>query len=349
MSDDVDRLQEVRIPYGERIVQFSLSVFFFFNGPFNDQQIRQTYIAKFISANRIRFIFENQRRIIRLVEPCDVVSRFRDIVRHQSGTVNHTSVNDTHLRRRYIYRLFSVQFDDNKITNLRYAFEECNDKAATTSFVCMSSRGEKVCSELKSMGFNALNVSWDGTLSQSKNTAKILPSLDTLLQKSHTTESCSFVCSEKKNTSSESNYMLLKYSMNCRVAVFSVFTCLRTKRFLNIISNRHGVNGKRKTNVFSGSQQMDDVIAKFFPDSIDELYLLNDKLTTDEPVFVEVPTRSPRYSEQKSTTPVFVIPGFKPKLVETFYRRFFYPVFEARLPQNIGSVDALSEVLVNVS
>jgi len=94
---------------------------------------------------------------------------------------------------------------------------------------------------------------------------------------------------------------------------------------------------------------MDNVIAKFFPESVDELYLLNDKLTTEEAAFVEVPTRSPRYSQQKSMTPVFVIPGFKPKLVETFYRQFFYPVFEARLPENIGSVDAVSEVLVNVS
>jgi len=102
---------------------------------------------------------------------------------------------------------------------------------------------------------------------------------------------------------------------------------------------RNGVSGSRLTT--------DEVIADFFPETADELRVLNDRLTT-EAAFVEVATRSPRYSQQKSTTPVFVIAGFKPKLVDAFYGQFIYPVFEARLPDDVGSVDALSEVLVNV-
>lgn len=89
-------------------------------------------------------------------------------------------------------------------------------------------------------------------------------------------------------------------------------------------------------------------MANIFPESSEELRLLNDKLTK-EAEFVEVSTKSPRYSQTKSVTPVFVIPGFKPKLIESLYKQFFYPVFEAQLPEDIGSIDELSEILVNVS
>jgi len=74
---------------------------------------------------------------------------------------------------------------------------------------------------------------------------------------------------------------------------------------------------------------------------------LHDKITK-EAGFIEVPTRSPRLSQLKSVTPVFVIPGLKPKLVESFYKHFFYPVFEAQYPNDIISIDNLSEILVNV-
>jgi len=45
---------------------------------------------------------------------------------------------------------------------------------------------------------------------------------------------------------------------------------------------------------------------------------------------------------------VFLIPGFKPKLIKTFYEKLGYPVFEAQLPEDIGSIDEISKILVNV-
>jgi len=45
---------------------------------------------------------------------------------------------------------------------------------------------------------------------------------------------------------------------------------------------------------------------------------------------------------------VFLIPGFKPKLIKTFYEKLSYPVFEAKLPDDIGSIDEISLILVNV-
>lgn len=85
----------------------------------------------------------------------------------------------------------------------------------------------------------------------------------------------------------------------------------------------------------------------FFPASNEELNLLNDKITK-EAGFVEVQTKSPRYSQLKSVTPVFIIPGFKPKLMETFYKTISYPAFEAQLPEEVNSINELSETLVYV-
>lgn len=100
---------------------------------------------------------------------------------------------------------------------------------------------------------------------------------------------------------------------------------------------------------FSGGWQINNVASNFFPENADELHqLLNDKIT-DTATFFEVPTRSPRLSQLKSVVPVFVVPGFKPKIMEPLYKHFFYPVFEAQLPECVYSIDELSETLVNVS
>jgi len=89
------------------------------------------------------------------------------------------------------------------------------------------------------------------------------------------------------------------------------------------------------------------VIANFFPESVNELYLLNNKIA-NEAGFIEVSTRSPRFSQLKSVIPMFVIPGLKPKPIESFYKQFLYPAFEAQFPENITSIDILAETLVNV-
>lgn len=104
---------------------------------------------------------------------------------------------------------FLSQLDVNKINNLRHAFEKHANRTSTTSFVCLLSNGSSICAELKSIGLNALNISWDGTSLKPTNISKILPSLDVLLQKSYTAESSSFVCSEYGSLKSESNIFIL--------------------------------------------------------------------------------------------------------------------------------------------
>lgn len=98
---------------------------------------------------------------------------------------------------------------------------------------------------------------------------------------------------------------------------------------------------------FLGYQQINNIITNILPESSDELHCLND-IQIQEPEFVEVSTRSPRLSQLKSVIPVFLIPGFKPKLIKTFYEKLSYPVFEAQLPGNISSIDEISQILVNV-
>jgi len=100
--------------------------------------------------------------------------------------------------------------------------------------------------------------------------------------------------------------------------------------------------------LFSGPYQINDVVINFFPESAYELHLLNNKIAK-EAGFIEIATRSPRLSELKSVIPVFVIPGLKPKSIESLYKQFFYPVFEAQYPDDIISIDNLAETLVNVS
>lgn len=79
---------------------------------------------------------------------------------------------------------------------MRYAYEEYPNKIVA-SFVCISSKGKNVCAQLKSMGFDAINLFWNGMSTKPKDVKRLLVSLDTLLHKSITTTSSSFVCSEQ--------------------------------------------------------------------------------------------------------------------------------------------------------
>lgn len=100
---------------------------------------------------------------------------------------------------------FRIQCDNKKLGNLRSAFEGCSNKIKMTSFVCIQSKGEHICGDLKSIGLNAVNISWDGMVTQPKNIAKLLMSLDTLLRNSNTIGSSSFVCSEQDANKSNCN------------------------------------------------------------------------------------------------------------------------------------------------
>ncbi|VVC29220.1 Hypothetical protein CINCED_3A006213 [Cinara cedri] len=190
------------------------------------------------------------------------------------------------------------QNDSKKIENLGHAFKETSNKTIATSFLNISSNGEHVCSQLKSVGFNALNVQWGGKSSQSNNIFKMLPALDTLIQKSNATESSSFVCYEK-------DIKKVKWS-----------------------------------------QQMNNFIAHCFPESVEELHQLKDKITT-EARFVEVMTQSPKFQNIQSVTPVFFVPGFKQEFLKPLYKKLFFPAFEAQLPEVVGSIDDVAKDLVD--
>lgn len=101
---------------------------------------------------------------------------------------------------------FLFQFDDKKIFNLRYSFEQRKNKMISTPFICILSKAENICAELKSIGFNALNITWDGLSSELKNSDLILSSLDYLLKNSNSSESYSFICSKINNNIINCNY-----------------------------------------------------------------------------------------------------------------------------------------------
>lgn len=104
--------------------------------------------------------------------------------------------------------------NNTKIDNLRYGFEESINKTKSTPFVCITSSAEHACAELKSIGFNALNVTWDEMSSPSNNISKILLSLDQLLQKSKDTESFSYICSDSGTEKSKCNTYKLDANNN---------------------------------------------------------------------------------------------------------------------------------------
>lgn len=109
--------------------------------------------------------------------------------------------------------------NNSKINNLCYGFEENSNKTKTTSFICILSQAGNVCNELKSIGYNALNISWDGISSQYNKIPKILISMDMLLQNSNTLNTHSFVCSEPD----------LDYSKCIYLNLLEIFLLMYTK------------------------------------------------------------------------------------------------------------------------
>ncbi|VVC29213.1 Acyl transferase/acyl hydrolase/lysophospholipase,Ketoacyl-synthetase, C- [Cinara cedri] len=81
------------------------------------------------------------------------------------------------------------------------------------------------------------------------------------------------------------------------------------------------------------------------PKSIEELNVLADTLE-DEPEFVEVFTKSPRFADNMEGLPVFVVPGFQPGKIKRLYENIIYPTFEARLPETIDSIESIATILV---
>lgn len=83
------------------------------------------------------------------------------------------------------------------------------------------------------------------------------------------------------------------------------------------------------------------------PKSIDELNALADTIT-EEPEFVEVLTKSPRFMDNMEGLPVFVIPGFQTENMKKLYKNLMYPTFEAKLPETIDSIESVATTLVQV-
>lgn len=119
--------------------------------------------------------------------------------------------------------IYFIQFEDKKIKNLQYAFEKYANKTSSLSFICILSKGERICSELKSIGLNAFNISWDGKTPQTNVIPKLLFSLDLLLQKGNSKEFATYICSESTSYKPKGNivlvileeYVVTKLSMNC--------------------------------------------------------------------------------------------------------------------------------------
>lgn len=94
-------------------------------------------------------------------------------------------------------------------------------------------------------------------------------------------------------------------------------------------------------------EELRSKIIKELPESIDELNTFGETIV-EEPEFVEVITKSPLFSETLVGIPVFVVPGFRPERTKLLYKTLIYPAFEARLPENIDSVEDIARALVKV-
>jgi hypothetical protein len=84
------------------------------------------------------------------------------------------------------------------------------------------------------------------------------------------------------------------------------------------------------------------------PETIDELNKFGDMIT-EEFKFVEVFTNGLRYADNVAFLPVFVVTGFRPQRMKKLYENLIYPTFEARLPENIDSIENVAIKLVQVT
>ncbi|XP_050542017.1 fatty acid synthase-like [Daktulosphaira vitifoliae] len=192
----------------------------------------------------------------------------------------------------YLGGLFiSDQSDQNKLSKFSYAFEKLSKKIPTSLFICILCKSEQICDNLKSKGFNALNITWDASNNKKISAKTILLALDSLLYKSIEMTSSTFQFSEE-------NYEKMEWSVN-------------------------------------------DTYIDELPESSHDLLKIFNKVK-DEAGFVEIQTRSPRYSYVKQVVPVFVFPGFKSNNISEFYKNLMYPAFEAYLPNSIISIDNLA-------
>lgn len=96
-----------------------------------------------------------------------------------------------------------------------------------------------------------------------------------------------------------------------------------------------------------GQEFYSNMIAEL-PASIDDLNSFG-AIVTEEPEFVEVFTKSPRFGDIVECLPIFVVTGFRPERLNKIYEHLIYPTFEARLPEDIESIEDVATKLVQVN
>lgn len=99
--------------------------------------------------------------------------------------------------------------------------------------------------------------------------------------------------------------------------------------------------------VLESKTRQSDQNSAYFPSSVAELERIS-KYVVDEPDFVEVVTKSVLYADAKGAYPVFVVPGFRPNVLQGLYSNLGYPTFEARYPSKFESIYSVASLLVKV-
>lgn len=70
--------------------------------------------------------------------------------------------------------------------------------------------------------------------------------------------------------------------------------------------------------------------------------------STDSPDFVEIVSRSIRYSESKNVYPIFIIPSINAELMKPLIKNLMYPVFCATFIENFCSAFETASQLLEV-
>jgi len=99
--------------------------------------------------------------------------------------------------------------------------------------------------------------------------------------------------------------------------------------------------------IYTVSREENSKLKEILPESIEDLNAFGDTIS-EEPVFIEVITNSPRYADTYEGLPVFIVTGFVTKNINKLYANLIYPTFEARLPETIDSIEQVAKQLVQV-
>ncbi|XP_050438841.1 fatty acid synthase-like [Adelges cooleyi] len=153
------------------------------------------------------------------------------------------------------------------------------------------------------------------------------------------------VCSALKSKRLHALNIQLSAAAKKQLSITSLLTTLNSLLVkAQDMSSDTFIFNKENTDQLEGDLNNSNSLSEM-PDSVDELLEFFNKLN-NEADFIEIQTKSPRYSHVKGVVPVFMIPGFKSKNIEVLYAKLFYPTFEARIPKQISSINDVAQSLV---